>query len=355
MLTLITCPTCKHRFTTPEAKMGERHTCPNCQSLFLAGKSVAESDGKLKCRPLLKAALDKTMLGEFDPPEPMIKYNCPRCKKPLESPASEALTKKPCPACGGRLQVPAAPPKAPVGDPSLNKTLLAETSVTPSVPVNGGALPSQPTSSAPPTAPPPTPAATPTFLAGNTWKYVAGGVAAALLLLVALRLAGHSAAEAEYRKALAEQERKDRESDAQRIATLEKEIAQQNQQLQQAQESLGRLLVEFQKQMNRIEENARIRDEEFNRKIQIATAREDVDSIVQIRRERQKRDDEDRQIKQQLEDQFQRQTKALQDQIAELKRKIVEKPEVPPTIIQQPTVVPVPAPAPYWRFYPWPW
>jgi DNA-directed RNA polymerase subunit RPC12/RpoP len=68
------------------------------------------------------------MLADSGPAQPPIKYNCPRCKAPLESPASEALMKKPCPKCGQRLQVPAAPPPpAPVaaGGPNLNKTMLA--------------------------------------------------------------------------------------------------------------------------------------------------------------------------------------------------------------------------------------
>ena len=102
MLTLITCPTCHHKFTVPEGNMGQRSTCPNCQSIFVAGKSVAESDGRVngaRLGLLERAAaeaqvatlpLDKTMLGETEAP---IHYNCPRCKAPLEAPASEAGTK----------------------------------------------------------------------------------------------------------------------------------------------------------------------------------------------------------------------------------------------------------------------
>jgi DNA-directed RNA polymerase subunit RPC12/RpoP len=114
--------------------MGQRRTCPNCEALFVAGKSVAEANGHANGaarRGLLERAgaeapsarppIDRTMLGEV---AAMIRYNCPRCKKPLESPASEAGMKKPCPDCGGRLQVPAQPAGAPAPDP-LNKTLLA--------------------------------------------------------------------------------------------------------------------------------------------------------------------------------------------------------------------------------------
>src|SRR5262249_7661584 len=66
--------------------------------------------------------LAKTMVASDESkPAPPIKYNCPNCKKPLESPASEGGTKKNCPACGQRLQIPAAP----AASPTLNKTLLA--------------------------------------------------------------------------------------------------------------------------------------------------------------------------------------------------------------------------------------
>jgi hypothetical protein len=47
MLTLITCPTCHHKFSVPEGSMGQRRTCPNCESIFVAGKSVAESNGRI--------------------------------------------------------------------------------------------------------------------------------------------------------------------------------------------------------------------------------------------------------------------------------------------------------------------
>jgi DNA-directed RNA polymerase subunit RPC12/RpoP len=112
------CPTCRHKFTIPEGAMGNRLTCPNCHAPFLAGKSVGEADVAVRTQPQA-AALNRTMLAETAPP---ITYNCPRCKKPLESPAIEAGTKKHCPGCGQRLQVPAAPPAA---QPGLNKTILA--------------------------------------------------------------------------------------------------------------------------------------------------------------------------------------------------------------------------------------
>ena len=130
MFAVITCPACQYKFSIPEGDMGKRHVCPNCQSPFFAGKSVAEAVGAAVSAGMAASAgtaanpsYAKTMLGETAPP---IKYNCPRCKAPLEAPAIEAGTKKPCPACGQRLQVPAAPPPAPaVAPPNLNKTMLA--------------------------------------------------------------------------------------------------------------------------------------------------------------------------------------------------------------------------------------
>jgi hypothetical protein len=127
MFASITCPACRHKFIIPEAGMGSRHNCPNCQTPFVAGKSVPEANVAVQSQPApapamappsAPAGINKTMLGETEPP---VRYNCPRCKKPLESPAIEAGTKKPCPACGQRLQVPAPPPPPP----GLNKTLLA--------------------------------------------------------------------------------------------------------------------------------------------------------------------------------------------------------------------------------------
>jgi serine/threonine protein kinase len=71
----------------------------------------------------LQASYSKTLLGDSAPP---IKYNCPRCRTPLEASASEAGTKKNCPNCSQRLQVPAPTKLEPVAPPAnLNKTMLA--------------------------------------------------------------------------------------------------------------------------------------------------------------------------------------------------------------------------------------
>src|SRR5262252_8683364 len=101
MFAVVACPACQYKFSIPEGDMGKRHVCPNCKSPFIAGKSGAEA---VASAPVLAAAgvgagaggnpsYAKTMLGETAPP---IKYNCPRCKAPLEAPSIEAGTKKPC-------------------------------------------------------------------------------------------------------------------------------------------------------------------------------------------------------------------------------------------------------------------
>jgi DNA-directed RNA polymerase subunit RPC12/RpoP len=75
------------------------------------------------------------MIGDVAPP---IKYNCPRCKGPLEAAASEAGTKKNCPNCTQRHQVPVAPKPEPASAaPNLNKTMLAgdESAVPPRPPI----------------------------------------------------------------------------------------------------------------------------------------------------------------------------------------------------------------------------
>jgi DNA-directed RNA polymerase subunit RPC12/RpoP len=137
MFARVVCPACQYKFSIPEGDMGKRQVCGNCQSPFVAGKSIGEAEApeiSMKLQPAAASPFNKTMLGETAPP---IKFSCPRCKKPLEAPAIEAGTKKPCPECGQRLQVPAAPVAAPptAAQPNLNKTLLASDESKPQPPI----------------------------------------------------------------------------------------------------------------------------------------------------------------------------------------------------------------------------
>jgi DNA-directed RNA polymerase subunit RPC12/RpoP len=128
MFTKVACPTCGHVFSVPEGQMGRRLSCPNCQCLFVAGRNAADLGSSPPAPaspapprpPSAPASVNKTVLGEIEPP---VRYTCPRCKASLESPTSEAGSKKPCPSCGQRLQVP-APPASHVPMPSVNKTVL---------------------------------------------------------------------------------------------------------------------------------------------------------------------------------------------------------------------------------------
>ncbi len=149
MFHLTTCPTCQTKFTIPEAHVGRTQTCPHCQSPFVAGKTVPDPKGSSGGpQPKAEPSFNKTMVADI---EPSIRFNCPRCKKTMEVPRSEAGTKRPCPSCNQRLQVPAAPPaqaprpgfdktmladdgskpQATGPDPSLNKTMLTETAAPP--------------------------------------------------------------------------------------------------------------------------------------------------------------------------------------------------------------------------------
>jgi transcription elongation factor Elf1 len=134
MFASVVCPACQYKDSIPEGDMGKRLICPNCKCPFLAGRSADEADVPMKLQAGADPGFNKTMLTDSGPP---IRFNCPRCKKPLEVPAIDAGVKKPCPACGQRLQVPATStlpaPAAPQRD--LNKTLLAGDESKPQPPI----------------------------------------------------------------------------------------------------------------------------------------------------------------------------------------------------------------------------
>jgi DNA-directed RNA polymerase subunit RPC12/RpoP len=167
-----TCPRCKAPLEAEAIEAGTKKNCPNCTQRHQVPAAPA-------AQPPARPALDKTMLANDEkaaPLAPPIKYNCPNCKKPLESPADQAGTKRNCPFCSQRLQVPAASAK-----PNLNKTLLASDesgSPTPAAPgahSPNGATGTVPASSASPTNP---------WKQALTPRNVAIGVVVLLLLLL---------------------------------------------------------------------------------------------------------------------------------------------------------------------------
>jgi len=342
MLTLITCPTCHHKFTVPESSMGQRRTCPNCQALFVAGKSVAEANGRghgeprrglleraAADAPAAKPALDRTLLAEV---AATIRYHCPRCKKPLESPASEAGIKKPCPDCGGRLQVPAQP-AAPAVDP-LNKTLLASAE-------NGSAL-------AAPAAAAPLPAAAeskPVPAPASPWrKYALGGLAAAASVAVAaaamLYFDGKHKAELETNRLLLAQKHE--------LDMLKAEIAQKTAsfQQQQALEAQQRRAWEEQKaqQEARQRELERERDIELRRLATMNDEKHAAEARARLEQKQRELEEERRAAN----DQRVRAERETRDQLEALRRQL-DAANQRTTIIQQPPVV-----YPWWyNRFPW--
>lgn len=111
MIANLTCPMCGHTSSFPEQMPGQEVRCPACFLAFptTGGQASAPAAGP-----------NRTILAQS---EPMIRYNCPRCKKSLESPASFAGQKLNCPDCNQRLQIPQPP--APPAAPPVNKTILA--------------------------------------------------------------------------------------------------------------------------------------------------------------------------------------------------------------------------------------
>lgn len=124
MIANVTCPTCGNKCRLPEPSQGSEARCPACLNLFPIKTAPASPllarSAPMGAAPGAAASPNRTMLAQT---EPMIRYNCPRCKKSLESPASFAGQKLNCPDCNQRLQIPQ--PSTP-SSPPVNKTILAK-------------------------------------------------------------------------------------------------------------------------------------------------------------------------------------------------------------------------------------
>jgi DNA-directed RNA polymerase subunit RPC12/RpoP/biopolymer transport protein ExbB/TolQ len=337
MFTLITCPTCQHKFTVPEAAMGKRHSCPHCQALFTAGKSVADAPAEvaMKLQSPAETPMNKTMLGETAPP---IKYNCPRCKKPLESPSIEAGTKKPCPFCGGRLQVPQPPPSA--SGPPLNKTLLATDD---SAPKPSG-ITAQPTytmpSSAPAAAaaaPGQAPAAAPSimpkvYLIGGI---VGGGFIFLILLACVLTFATSGSAKAErekYEQAQAE------------LKKLHEEIKDRERKAKEESEAKAKYDEERRKLADEQERNRRRFEEEMRQ----ITLNNQLDAEQKAKLQRLKKDEEAKWEQARLENEFK-----LKELEAKLKQQSEDNARQLREAQNRVQTVVVPAPSYYYRYHPY--
>ncbi|MBI3823405.1 MAG: hypothetical protein HY289_12110 [Planctomycetes bacterium] len=358
MFTLITCPTCQHKFTVPEAAMGKRHSCPHCQSLFLAGKSVAEAEVPMKQSAPAEMPMNKTLLGETEPP---IKYNCPRCKKPLESPAIEAGTKKPCPHCGGRLQIPnAPPPSAP--QPNINKTLLASDEAAPAASTGFKAQPSVPMS-----APQP-PLSVPSSHAGVEQRSTAapsavprmlmfGGLAAfGLIVLVLLSciafavIRGPKTDDAALQAALAAQKQAQVDLEKYRL-----EIAAKQGDLEKQQKSEADMKAQFQ----RILDEQKARQEKLDRDREFDLKNAQLDQIAREKRKtehdaEQKRIEDERKLRQMEFAQMQQKLDAQMEATRKALESANRQAATTTTIIQAPPPMPPPH---HWYhpryYYPW--
>jgi DNA-directed RNA polymerase subunit RPC12/RpoP len=121
----VSCPKCGHKWRVPESCLGQQVRCPGCSSLFQCG---SVSPGSLTLNPVPAegpSAVRVTPQARATQPEfdQGIHYRCPRCTKPLESPAHLAGQKVSCPDCGQRLQIPQS--SAPPAAAPVNKTVLA--------------------------------------------------------------------------------------------------------------------------------------------------------------------------------------------------------------------------------------
>lgn len=137
----VTCPMCGQQCKLPEPPSGTDMRCTACFSIFpikpaAASPLLARTAVPPPSQP--PAAVNRTILAQ---PEAMIRYNCPRCKKSLESPVSFAGQKLNCPDCYQRLQIPQ--PSTPPPAPAVNKTILA-LEESPSAPTPRTARPSPP-------------------------------------------------------------------------------------------------------------------------------------------------------------------------------------------------------------------
>jgi DNA-directed RNA polymerase subunit RPC12/RpoP len=145
----VTCPICGHAFRVLERVLGQQVTCPACSKAFQCGSLSPPSldtrplpDGPAPgddegeewfdgINPTLGTRVEQPSLVHPMPvarpvlvlPTQSIHYRCPRCTKPLESPAHMAGQKLNCPDCGQRLKIPQA--SAPPSPTPENKTILA--------------------------------------------------------------------------------------------------------------------------------------------------------------------------------------------------------------------------------------
>jgi DNA-directed RNA polymerase subunit RPC12/RpoP len=317
------CPRCKAALEAPASEAGTKKPCPACGQRLQVPAAPPP--------PAPAPRLDKTMLASDESAAPPIKYNCPNCKKPLESPASEAGMKKNCPACSQRLQVPAAP--IPAGAPNLNKTMLAGDESRQAAGIQAG----YPPAAAGATSGAPAPAAATPFSARNV--AIAAAVVAVLLLVVPAVIRGGKSEDAAA-LAKAKEELEKLKAD---IAKREQDTKREELNETKRRRDLAEMAAKFQADLQRMREDQRetlraITDAKLKKEL------EDKFTAAQLKWEQEKADRE-RDQRKLLED-----AKAKLD---ESKRALEASQQRQQTIIHQPPPV-MYYPPYHWRYY-WPW
>jgi DNA-directed RNA polymerase subunit RPC12/RpoP len=103
------CPACGHKHRVPERSFGQSVKCPACANLFQCGAASSSLPRPIPMEaPSSVQEMSQARAVKIESTT-NISYRCPRCAKPLESPASMAGQKGNCPDCGQRLQIPQAP------------------------------------------------------------------------------------------------------------------------------------------------------------------------------------------------------------------------------------------------------
>jgi DNA-directed RNA polymerase subunit RPC12/RpoP len=136
----VTCPECGKKRRVPERAFGQQINCPTCSALIPCdpvSPPAPETGPTSAGRPPAVAAPQVRLAEEQSAAS--IRYSCPRCHKPLESPAQAAGQKVNCPNCGQRLQTPQ--PSHPLASVPVRVVASPPAPPAPPPPVKQGPIP----------------------------------------------------------------------------------------------------------------------------------------------------------------------------------------------------------------------
>lgn len=137
MLHTITCPVCGQKQRVAENVMRQRIECIHCHAAYVAGSSKA-AVGDINVSPGAAGAEQRVPVQAScaaavseSAAQQLVRYQCPRCGRSLESPSHTAGQKLNCPGCGQRLQVPkpagaATVPSSPVANSAHDHAMIKQ-------------------------------------------------------------------------------------------------------------------------------------------------------------------------------------------------------------------------------------